>query len=414
MANEADAFLQGRFSVGQLAVEDLPDGHWDVIVVGGGPGGSVAAMELASLGHRVLLCDRQWFPREKVCGDGLTPAAMRLLRRFGMCEEVEAVGHRCASLSIFSPSRVRIDMPADYLTVRREIYDALLVRRAAAAGVTFVRGTARLLGHRPDGAAEVVFREGGRRHAAACCLLATGTRLDLARQAGLGTAAALTGAALRCYVRSSLPLDQLVIACEAAVLPGYAWIFPVGQGLFNVGCGLFMQGRRNKRINLKRVFASFLRDFPLTRRLLAQGQVETPWQGALLRSGWRQVLPMARGPYLGIGEMVGTTSPYTGEGIGKAMQSGILAARLAHRCLLRGDVTCLQRMPVYLGQLAGLRYGDFNRTRRWFLSPALVDFVAGRIHNSPYLYNALQGILQEKVDPAQVFSWRRVWRSFRF
>lgn len=246
---------------------------------------------------------------------------------------------------------------------------------------------------------------------ARCCLLATGGRLALAQKTGLVTQPVASGAAVRCYIRSSLSLDRFVVACERSILPGYAWIFPVGKNLFNVGCGRFMYGRNEQHINLRKVFHTFMDEFPLARDLLEQGSIETPLKGGVLRTGWQHAGPMVRGPFLGLGEMIGTTSPYTGEGIGKAMQSGILSARLVHRCLLRDEMSMLQRYPGYLQQLGGLRYENFKQTRKWFLQPWLVDFFARRINSSPYLYQAFKSILQEKNDPAQVFSCRGVWRS---
>lgn len=401
----------GADSIDQIAIEDLPSRAWDFIIVGAGPAGSVAAMELSRMGHSVMLVDRHWFPRTKICGDCLTPGAMRILQRLELYDVARKEGFHCSSMSIFSPAHIRIDVPGDYLTVRREILDQLLVRKALDMGVTFVRATAEDLEERAGQKVRVRFREGDAGHVARCCLLATGGGLSLARKAGIMTHSVASGAAVRCYVRSKLPLDRLVVACEPSVLPGYAWIFPVGTNLFNVGCGRFMYGHGESHINLHRIFRTFLEEFPLAREMMAQGKVETPLKGAVLRSGWQQAGPIAHGPCLGLGEMIGTTSPYTGEGIGKAMQSGILAARLGHRCLLTGDMSTLQRYPTYLRQLGGLRYEGFKRTRKWFRRPWLVDFLARRINHSPYLYDAFASILQEKSDPAQVFSCRGVWRS---
>lgn len=411
MGKNAASILMGMDENVQLPVENLPARKWDVIIVGAGPAGSVAAIELAGMGHRVLLADRDWFPRDKVCGDGLTPSAIRILHRLGIYDAVSQAGRHCSQMSVFSPAHVRIDVPGNYMTVRREILDHLLARRAIAAGVTFVRGTADVLEAQADSSAAVRFREGAAVHIAQCCLLATGGRLALAQRAGLVTQPVASGAAVRCYIRSRMPLDRLIVACERSILPGYAWIFPVEKDLFNVGCGRFMYGRNEKHVSLREVFQVFVDEFPLARELLSQGVIETPLKGGVLRSGWQQAGPMARGPFLGLGEMVGTTSPYTGEGIGKAMQSGVLSARLVHRCLLAGDVSTLQRYPGYLQQLGGLRYEGFKHVRRWFLQPWLVDFLARRINRSPYLYETFKAILQEKNDPAQVFSCRGVWRS---
>ena len=83
MGKNAASILMGMDENVQLPVENLLVQNWDVIIVGSGPAGSVAAIELAGMGHRVLLADRDWFPRDKVCGDGLTPCAIRNTAPFG-------------------------------------------------------------------------------------------------------------------------------------------------------------------------------------------------------------------------------------------------------------------------------------------------------------------------------------------
>ncbi|ABA89627.1 geranylgeranyl reductase-related protein [Syntrophotalea carbinolica DSM 2380] len=395
----------------QQSIETLPVQTWDVIIAGAGPAGSIAAITLADMGHRVLLTDRDWFPRSKVCGDCLTPGAMRILRRYGLFDAALHAGHRCTQMRIYSPAHVRIDVPGDYLTVKREILDQLLARKALAAGVTFVRGTAAALEKRGDAEIAVRFREGPSMQVARCGLLATGGRLALAQKSGLVAHPVASGAAVRCYVRSRLPIKHMVIACERTILPGYAWIFPVEKDLYNVGCGRFMYRQTEPHLHLKRSFHAFLHTFPIARELMEQGDMETPLKGAVLRSGWQHIGPMASGACLGMGEMVGTTSPYTGEGIGKAMQSGVLAAKLVHRCLRKGDMSELLRYPGYLRLLRGMCYDGFERTRKWFEHPLLVDFLAHRINHSPYLYDRFTAVLQEKNDPAQVFSWCGVLRS---
>lgn len=411
MGEDAPSFLGSLNDLEQQPIENLPVQSWDVVIAGAGPAGSIAALALAGMGHRVLLADRDWFPRSKICGDCLTPGAMRILQRFGLFDAAVHAGRRCTQMSIFSPAHVRIDVPGDYLTVKRETLDQLLVHKALAAGVTFVRGTAAALEKRTDEKVAVRFKEGPSLQEARCGLLATGGRVALAQKCGLVTNPVANGAAVRCYVRSRLSVEHLVVACERAILPGYAWIFPVEKDLYNVGCGRFMYRRTDEPLHLKSVFHAFLDTFPMARELMAQGDIETPLKGAVLRSGWQHIGPMVSGSFLGLGEMVGTTSPYTGEGIGKAMQSGVLAAKLVHRCLLKGDMSELIRYPGYLRLLRGLRYEGFERTRKWFEHPLLVDFLARRINNSRYLYDSFTSILQEKNDPAQVFSCRGVWRS---
>jgi geranylgeranyl reductase family protein len=391
-----------------LPLSAIADVVWDALIVGSGPAGSMAAVELARYGHRVLLVDRHWFPRPKVCGDGLTPAALRVLRRVGLEQAVREAGHVSRLLTVFSPSRIRIDLPGEYVTLRRESLDDLLARRAAAAGATFVQGTAEKVLFERDGQATIRFREGGRSLTARCCLLATGSRVTLARQVGLVPDGLFSGAAMRCYVQSDFPLKSLIVSCDRSILPGYAWIFPVAEDLFNVGCGVSLPQGARPRIDLRRFFRQFLDQFPVARDLLAHGRIAGSLQGGTLRSGWQQAGTVTVGSLLGVGEVIGTTSPYTGEGIGKALQCGELAGRLVHRALEEGDPGCLRNYPGCLENLTGLRYGQFHRVLKWIRYPWLNDFLARRVNRNPKVKEVLAALLQENTNPAQVFSWRGV------
>ena len=221
-------FLMGMDENVQLPVENLPAQKWDVIIVGAGPAGSVAATELAGMGHRILLADRDWFPRDKVCGDGLTPCAIRIIRRLGLYDAVSKMGRHCSQMSVFSPSHVRIDVPGDYITVRRENLDQLMARKALAAGVTFVQGTADILESQADRTAIVRFREriSGAAHRA---MLSAGDRRTAVsgakNRAGDASGCQRSSGALL-YPVHVCPLIDWSLPCERGILPGYAWIFP--------------------------------------------------------------------------------------------------------------------------------------------------------------------------------------------
>src|SRR5260370_16214471 len=90
----------------QQASQTVPPELWDVVVIGAGPAGSVAALHLATEGHRVLLLDKQRFPRDKTCGDGLLPEAQGVLQRAGLLQHALELGRRLAILSMISPSRI--------------------------------------------------------------------------------------------------------------------------------------------------------------------------------------------------------------------------------------------------------------------------------------------------------------------
>ncbi len=380
-------------------------------MIGAGPSGSVAAGRLASLGHRVLMVDAESFPREKVCGDGLVMDAVRGLAELGLFGVVKEAGHQLRMLSIFSPSRVEIKVPGEYLTINRRTLDTLLAGRAIGQGAVFARDRVDDLGFRPDGSVEARVAGSEVPLRARFAILATGARLALARKAGLVAPLRPSAVAMRCYLRSSYPLERMVVSYDRSILPGYAWIFPLGNGRFNIGCGMFFRGRPSPPVNLAAAFTTFTNAFPLARRLTAQGEIESPPRGAMLRSGLQGARPLGPGNLLAVGEAIGTTHPFTGEGIAKAMESGELAAETIHTVLAGGNPALLKSYPLRLEKNLGSRFLGFQAAQNWLSKAWLVDFIARRAQKSRFYRESMAGILQQKADPREIFSLRGVWRS---
>jgi flavin-dependent dehydrogenase len=113
---------------------------WDVAIIGAGPAGATAAINLSKNGHRVLLIDKESFPRDKICGDGLIADAIGSLRRSGLYEEVFSNSYFVRSSTIYSPSRIQFSLPGEFLTIKRFTLDNLIVRKAVLSGTTFLRG----------------------------------------------------------------------------------------------------------------------------------------------------------------------------------------------------------------------------------------------------------------------------------
>ncbi len=394
---------EGANACPQAALAGATERGWDAIVIGAGPSGSMAAFHLASAGHRVLLVDRQAFPREKVCGDAIIPDAIACLKRAGLWGEVSGTGFAPASAEVYSPSRFRMEIPGEYLTLKRERLDDIMARAAVRAGAVFARGSVRDL--RPAGTrgVEVVFGEDPRTFSARVALLATGADVSLPGRAGLLEEPRPSAFAMRCYVRSPLDLDRLVIAYDRSALPGYAWVFPVGGGEFNVGCGVATRGGVPP-VNLKALFQKVTREFPLVRDLMAGAESSTPLKGAQLRCGLSGTRPLGQGPVVAAGEAIGATFPYTGEGIGKAMETAEMASGLIHEALLAGDESGLLSYPLRLERSLRRRYKAYEVAERWFSRPWLNDWVVRRAAGSARLRARLAEIFSERADPGSLFS----------
>jgi geranylgeranyl reductase family protein len=397
--------------IAQRSVGELAETRWDAIVVGAGPAGATAARVLARGGRRVLLVDAERFPRDKVCGDALIPDALRVLERLDLIDEVRALGHAASTLSLYSAARAKLDVRSTFVTMRRQRFDALLVRKAIEAGACFALGRVEALIPQPDGSIRARFRGVDAAVAASAGLTATGASVDLLRGHGLVSRPEANAMALRCYVKSDERIDELVVSYDRAIAPGYAWIFPVGDGVYNVGCGTTIVGD-GRRINLRRDFQTFVEHFPLARSLMRRASQVTRLEGARLRCGLSGVHPIGPQTALSIGEAIGATFPLTGEGIGKAIETGVLGAEAVAHALDGGGAPALGDYARRVERELKPRYLGYEIAQRWVKWPRLGDFVVRRAGRSRYLQDAIAGILEERVDPRAVFSLGGLARSW--
>ncbi|HSE96639.1 MAG TPA: geranylgeranyl reductase family protein, partial [Blastocatellia bacterium] len=390
----------------------LTNDIWDVAIAGAGPAGAIAAIHLAGRGHRVLLLDKDSFPRDKVCGDGLIADSIRCLKRAGLFEEVRRLGYETDTGTVFSPSRVEFDVPGQFLTLRRLLLDNLIVQKAIACGAAFIRARVARVAAQSDRTVRLELAESDTPLRAKIVLLATGASIDLASGLGLVDKTGPGAVALRCYVRSSLVIDRLVISYDRTITPGYAWIFPLGRGDYNVGCGIRYRESDRARVNLRQAYKDFVESFPLAVELMRQAESVTPLKGAVLRCGLKGARPLGPGNILVMGEMIGATFPFTGEGIGKAMETGEIAADISHRALSSGDFSCLSEFPDRIERELKPKYRGYILAEDWLSKPWLNDFLSRRVRRSRYLQESVAGIINETADPRKTFSIRGVLRSF--
>ena len=392
-------------------VPAIAERDWDVIVVGAGPAGSMAALHLARHGHRTLLLDKDKFPRDKVCGDGLIADSVRCLTRAGLYEEIRKRSLKSELGTVYSPSRICFDVPGEFLTLKRVHLDALIVRKAIESGASFCQARVSGVEVQPNSTLLVSLDDFATRLRSRTVFLATGANVEMPSRLGLVTEREPSAVALRCYVRSPVALDRLVISYDRSITPGYAWIFPLGNGEFNIGCGVSYR-RKSSAVNLREAFKSFLTSFPLAAEIMRHAETISPIRGAILRCGLSGTRPHGPGNVLVLGESIGATFPFTGEGIGKAMETGEIAAEVAHDALTSGDLGRLSDFPRRLENELKPKFLGYRIAENWFSRPWLNDFVARRIRSSRILQDLVAGIVNETVDPREVFSLRGMLRSF--
>jgi menaquinone-9 beta-reductase len=310
---------------------------FDVVVVGAGPAGSVAALVLARAGARVALVDKAAFPRDKACGDLVGPRGVQVLGDLGLTvpsagqgSDLLAVGPsgRASRLPAF-PGR---SYPGHGVVAPRIGFDHALREAAIAAGAHPVRARIASAEAGPAGSLRAVVASDGQRLAAGVVIGADGALSPVARLAGmLRPETALWGFAIRAYLPAEVPLPLLVLldATPWRIYPGYGWLFPGADGQANVGIGVGL-GSIRRSVPLREDLARFCA--LLARRGdLGPGVQPGPVMGGWLRMGGSGS-PPAAGNVLLVGDAAGLINPLQGEGIGPAMVSARLAAQAVLDC----------------------------------------------------------------------------------
>ena len=351
----------------------------DVLVVGAGPGGSAAAYYLARSGLDVTVVDKAAFPREKVCGDGLTPRGVRAMLRMGIDPDDPGF-ERVIGLRVYSrDAKIELRWPEldgfpDYGLVRtRHDFDELLVRRAEKAGARVCERTEAVAPVETDGwITGATVRDAGDRTApprdvrARFVLAADGAASRFASQAGVRRDATRPlGIAARRYFRVERRpgpwFESWLDLWEGdLLLPGYGWLFPVSDGTLNIGAGMLNTFKGFKDISAQRLFDAFVAMLPPDWRIgeeTAEGRVLS----GPLPMGFNRT-PVAQPGLLVLGDAAGIVNPFNGEGIAYAMESAEVAAELVHDALIADRPGIAMMYPTVLRE----RYGRYFSMGRGF------------------------------------------------
>lgn len=329
------------------------DDDADVIVVGAGPAGSTAAHYLAQAGLSVLVLEKARFPRDKICGDGLTPRAVSELVTMGVPVREEDGWIRNKGLRVIGGGH-RLELPWPELSSypsygmarARKSFDHLLVDHARKTGANVLEGmnvTGPVLDERTGRVVGVTARpvdENGRRSGeertlrAPIVIAADGVSARLATALGIEKRADRPmGVAVRTYFESPRHDDpwmesQLELwegaPNQSALLPGYGWVFALGDGTVNVGLGSVSSTAAATKIDYKDLFATWMRNVPQEWGFTPENQLG-PVRGAALPMAFNRKPIYDRGLML-VGDAGGMVSPFNGEGIAYAMQAARVAA----------------------------------------------------------------------------------------
>jgi len=382
-----------------------------VLVVGGGPGGASAAYWLSRNGVDVHLVEKKRYPREKACGDGLTPRAIKQLLDMGF--DFDGLDlHRVEGLRAYAGGRkIELAWPdhSSYpnwgATMRRADLDGTVASLAEAQGATVEQGTTAMPIFEESRVTGVTLTnaDGERTIHPDRVIIADGSNSRFGR--GVGAARRRDypyGMAVRAYWESPNSDDRMIESqldirdAEGRAMPGYGWVFPLGDGEINVGAGLVSTFKGWKDINTSRILDAYAQSLPDHWKITDETNHTRPIGGKLPMS-------LSVGPKVGrnwvlVGDASGAINPFNGEGIDYAYETGRMAARYTAESLAGDD----HALAGYAAELEET-YGDYHRVARVFVkaigNPAIMKTLTTvGIRNKPLMEWTLK-VMANLLDP---------------
>lgn len=365
-----------------------------ILIVGSGPAGTSASLVLSRHKIEHTLIDKAVFPRDKICGDALSGKVVEALNKIDpkLMTELAAADPFTGSygVSFFSPNGKRLDVPfattpeklkhAPGFLSRRIDFDHFLFERAFSDHAN-IRPGCELTGVEYDGnAMEVTLKENEtvRKEKYSLILSAEGDRSLVRKKfTAFSKDPDHYCAGLRVYYRNVAETHSrnfIELHFIKEILPGYLWVFPMKNGICNVGIGMLSSVVSKRKINLKSALKDLLNTHPELKHRFANAEPMEDPKGWGLPLGSKRY-PLSGDHFLLCGDAGSLIDPFTGEGIGNAMLSGIIAAQTAIEAINKNDFSS--------GFLHG--YDQKIYERLW---PELnLSHTLQRLSSRPYLFN---------------------------
>ena len=391
---------------------------YDAIIVGAGPAGSSAAIYCSKVGLNTLLLDKSIFPRDKICGDALSGKSVKILEELDLLQDLDKLNGAIVNRIIFgNPNHSECELHLNKslnkrhishgFVIPRKIFDNYLFNKASDVSEVesgfnvnnLIYDKNQVIGVKGKSASGEEKKYYGN-----IVLGADGPYSIVSRKSGYyNSDMNYTAVGLRCYYENVDDLtDQIELHYVNETIPGYFWIFPAGNKKANIGVGLLKSKAKKKKHNLNQIMEQVIDSKNFKHRFKNASALEKP-------KGWN--LPFGNtkrknhgNGFLLLGDAAGLVDPFTGEGIGNAMESGKIAAEVILKAK-KIDNFSKQILSEYDKELWGY-LGSELKTSTLLLKLAhykvLLNFVIDRASRNKNIENMISGMLTNEVPKTEL------------
>ncbi|HSB46700.1 MAG TPA: geranylgeranyl reductase family protein [Candidatus Bilamarchaeum sp.] len=394
--------------------------EYDVIVLGGGPGGSSTASFLAKAGKKVILLDRAKFPRDKTCGDGISGRSVGVLTELGVYKDFEKAEHQdMFGVAFSSPNGTFVPISsksegnnsAPGFVCRREVFDNVLFQFAKKQVAKCLEGFfASDLIMEGDKVVGVKGKFEGKEMEFRAKILvgADGAGGITARKLGaLNDDEGHQCAAIRCYYDNvEGMIDQIELHFIDGVLPGYFWIFPLPNKRANVGIGMLVKDMKKKKVNLNKLMFEAIEKHPAFKGRFKDAKRSSDVKSWILPLASKRVKMYGNG-YVLVGDAASLIDPFSGEGIGNALTSGKYASQVILKAFQKNDFSAeaLSEYPTLLWDVIGNEVDTNYRMQKMANNKFLLNMMIGKANRSKEIRHAISDALinphnhKKLIDP---------------
>jgi len=391
---------------------------YDAIIVGAGPAGSSAAIYCNKLGLNTLLLDKSIFPRDKICGDALSGKSVKILEELDLLQDLDKLDGAIINRIIFgNPNHSECELHLNKSLNKRHISHGFVIPRKIFDNYLFKKASNVsnvVSGFNVDDLiydkSQVIGVKGKsttgeqKKYFGNIVLGADGPYSIVSRKSGLyNSDMNYTAVGLRCYYENIEDLtDQIELHYVNETIPGYFWIFPAGNKKANIGVGLLKGRAKKKKYNLQQILMQVINSKNFKHRFKNSKALEKP-------KGWN--LPFGntkRGNhgngFLLLGDAAGLVDPFTGEGIGNAMESGKIAADIVLKAKKINNFSnqILSEYDKVLWEYLGSELKTSTLLLKLAHYRILLNFVIDRASRNKNIKNMISGMLADEVPKTEL------------